>query len=598
MKKNAGAAAFFIPGAGFSANVARMSILVPVLVIGTMIGAVWAAESPPVPKMHDAPVTVPVTASHAATGMGAYLRGAVADVGGDPEDALKGYLEALNEDPDNMELRARAFELALLSGDVDNAIRLGKALPRDEQTTMSRLVRMADAARKGDVQAALIQARHLQKVSPDLLQFQILVAYLEYADGKDVAGIVKDLDKLKVPGPLVGRRDYHEARLWLKSGDYAKALPLLEKAHVAEPGSVASTLLLGQVLVHQGQPDKAAAVYDAFRARNPALSLLVPSGKVLMDAQDVPVFASTLDEDLASDLLDFGILVWAQGVIVPAREVLNISLWLDPNDVYARYYTGMLLEMGGDLDAASQDYALLVEGDNVPELVRVAAKMRLAEVMFARGDQDAAWHDMRALVKRYPDLETLRRSYAQMAFNRGEYRIALENYSRLLKELPDDSPTPARVELLFARGASYERSGNKEAASRDLQMALTLDPTNADILNYLGYMWVEQGVHIAEAFKLLQRAHLLAPTSGAITDSLGWAYYRQGDAKTALAYLNRAVEQSPDSAEILDHLGDVYAKLGRHEDAKTQWRKALDIVNSGGDAPDKDFKEQLQRKLH
>lgn|GEM_PF-7006068 len=574
-----------------------MSILVPVLLVGAIIGSVWAAESPPVARVRDMPVTVPVGASAAATGMGAYLRGAVADVGGDPEDALKGYMAALNEDPDNLDLRQRTFELALMSGDVDNAIRLGGSLPADRQTTMTHMVRMAALAHKGDVPGALEQAKKLEKVSPDLLQFQLLVGYLDVANGTPVAAVVKRIETLKVPAPLVGRRDYHVARLWLKDGDYAKALPLLLRAHAAEPASVASTLLLGKVLAHQGQPGKAAEVFDAFRARNPSLSLLVPPGKAVLENQKLPVFASTLDEDLASDLLDFGLLVWAQGVMAPAREILNVSLWLNPRDVYARYYTGMLLELGGDLKAAKAQYMLLAEGDGVPPLVRVAARVRLAEAEYDGGDTAQGWRDISELERRYPDAEIVQRSYAQIAFDRGDYRTALRSYGKLLKALPATAPTETQVELLFARGAAYERTGDREAASRDLQLALTLDPTNANILNYLGYMWVEQGVHTTEAFKLLQRAHLLAPTNGAITDSLGWAYFLQGDNQTALAYLNRAVEQEPDSAEILDHLGDVYAKMGRREDAVAQWRKALDIVQGGGDVPDKHFKARLQDKL-
>jgi tetratricopeptide (TPR) repeat protein len=568
-----------------------MSIFLPFLVIGILVGTAWAADAPPVRTLEESPVAPSTTAD----GLGAYLRGAVADVGGSTDNALQGYLAALTEDPDNLDLRQRTFELALMTGDIPTAVRLARSLPAVRQTTMSRLTQVVALAHEGKVAEARKLARDVVKVSPDLLQFRLLTAYLDYADGGRVEKLIAWLDAAPLPAPLEGRRAYHEARLWLKAGQPAKALALLRLAHKAEPTAVGTTLLLGRVLVQQGEPGEAAALYDVFRERNPAIGMLVPTGTGLL-AEPLTPFASTLDDDLSATLLDFGLLVWAQGALGPSRQVMNMALWLNPHDIHTRYYTALLLEMAGDNAAAAQQYALLT-GTETLAPVRLAAQLRLAEITFRNGDRDGAWRTVRNLARANPGVPTLQRSLAQMAFDRGAFDVAAQAYTALLDTAPAKASQPLRVDLLFARGATLERGGKRDAAARDLQLALALDPTNAQVMNYLGYMWVEQGINTVEAFKLLQRAHLLAPADGAITDSLGWAYYKQGDYATAVTYLGRAAEQDPESAEIIDHLGDAYAKLGKPADARAQWQKALDLLAEGAEEPQKGFKKAVQRKL-
>ena len=37
------------------------------------------------------------------------------------------------------------------------------------------------------------------------------------------------------------------------------------------------------------------------------------------------------------------------------------------------------------------------------------------------------------------------------------------------------------------------------------------------------------------------------------------------------------LKQNPDNAVVIEHLGDVYLKLGEIEDARSQWKRALDM---------------------
>jgi Flp pilus assembly protein TadD len=83
---------------------------------------------------------------------------------------------------------------------------------------------------------------------------------------------------------------------------------------------------------------------------------------------------------------------------------------------------------------------------------------------------------------------------------------------------------------------------------------------------------------------MIQRAAERRPNDGAITDSLGWVMFRQGDARQAVKTLERAVELEPEDATINSHLGDAYWAAGRKVEAQYQWRRALTLNPAPDDA--------------
>ena len=85
-----------------------------------------------------------------------------------------------------------------------------------------------------------------------------------------------------------------------------------------------------------------------------------------------------------------------------------------------------------------------------------------------------------------------------------------------------------RVYLLFLRGALAERQKHYEPAEDFFRQALDVDPSNAMVLNYLGYMLADKGTKLPEALKLIRKAVEQEPMNGAYLDSLGWAYFKLG----------------------------------------------------------------------
>jgi len=127
----------------------------------------------------------------------------------------------------------------------------------------------------------------------------------------------------------------------------------------------------------------------------------------------------------------------------------------------------------------------------------------------------------------------------------------------------------------FMLGAIYEREKKFDLAEEQFRKVLDVNPNNAAVLNYYGYMLADRGVRLDEATAMIQKAVKLDPNNGAYLDSLGWAYYKQNKLAEAEEYLRKAAERQSHDPTILGHLGDVYMKLEQTERAANCWERAL-----------------------
>ncbi|MFP3941540.1 MAG: tetratricopeptide repeat protein [Thermoanaerobaculia bacterium] len=155
-----------------------------------------------------------------------------------------------------------------------------------------------------------------------------------------------------------------------------------------------------------------------------------------------------------------------------------------------------------------------------------------------------------------------------------------------LRDFIADRPesTPGR----FLLAAAQERAGRRGEAEETLSALVADQPDFHPALNYLGYMWIEEGENLDRAMELVDRAVKLDPDNGAYIDSLGWGYYQLGRYEDAREALERAARLVQDPT-IYEHLGDVYAALGRPEEARRAYRRAVEL--------EADDPEAVERKL-
>jgi tetratricopeptide (TPR) repeat protein len=158
-------------------------------------------------------------------------------------------------------------------------------------------------------------------------------------------------------------------------------------------------------------------------------------------------------------------------------------------------------------------------------------------------------------------------------YERGRRYQEAEQAAHAAEMLPGQPRDNAMVWALL--GAIYERQKFFDRAEDEFKKALAVDPKNAFVLNYYGYMLGDLGQRLDEAEALVQRALQEEPFNGGYLDSLGWIYYKQNNLTVAETTLRKALERESHDPTIHSHLGDVYAKLGRNELAATEWEKSL-----------------------
>jgi tetratricopeptide (TPR) repeat protein len=169
-----------------------------------------------------------------------------------------------------------------------------------------------------------------------------------------------------------------------------------------------------------------------------------------------------------------------------------------------------------------------------------------------------------------------------------------ETYGKAIDNVPN--PEKGNWVMFYFRGICYERSHQWPAAEADMKKALGLYPDQPLVLNYLGYSWVDQGIHLDEGMDMIRRAVDQRPDDGYIVDSLGWAYYRIGNYDEAVKNLERAVELKPEDPTINDHLGDAYWRVGRTLEAHFQWSHAKDLNPDPEELPK--IEAKLKEGLH
>jgi tetratricopeptide (TPR) repeat protein len=194
---------------------------------------------------------------------------------------------------------------------------------------------------------------------------------------------------------------------------------------------------------------------------------------------------------------------------------------------------------------------------------------RQAEILYELGrDREAEELLSRLAAEGTVDDLTL---LAEVYQARERYEEAVPVLQRALELDPDSTS------LLFWLAAANERSGRKPEAEELLQRLLEVDPDFAPALNYLGYMWAEAGENLDEALLLVQQAVEIEPDNGAFADSLGWTHFQLGQYEESQGFLERAAELVGNDPVVFEHLGDLYVALGRLDQAREVYQRALDL---------------------
>ncbi len=525
---------------------------------------------------------VPVGASF----VGNYLAGRHAQAQRDGAKAIEYFRLALEEDPENTDLMLRAAVVMISEGAfADAVIEARKLESRGADNSVVEYTLAVDDIAAGRFAEAGERLAVLPENGINRYVGAMLRAWALVGLG-DVDGARSALAELKRGEGTNALSDLHEALIQDLTGRRKEAGEAFERALAGDGGLAFRAVdLYGAFLERTGEPMEARRVYQGFLAEHPESYLLQPAmARLEAGRPPAPDIASAAD-GAAQALFDLAGAFRQQNAQEMALVLGRLALALKPDFAVAQFLVGDILETSERQESANQVYASIKADSPFAR----AANIRMALNLNAMDRTEQAVALLRKMARENPkDPEPL---ITLGNVLRGHQRFveAVEIYDQAVTRV--GPMNKQHWSLLYSRGMALERSKQWPRAEKDFLKALEYEPEQPYVLNYLGYSWVDMGLHLDRAMEMIRKAVQLRPNDGYIVDSLGWALYRLGDIPGAVRELERAVELRPEDPVINDHLGDAYWKAGRRQEARFQWRRSL------GFEPEADLIAAIEKKL-
>ena len=527
--------------------------------------------------------TMPLSAPLAQTDMlaprttsavGSYLAGLAALEALDANRAASLFMEAAERDWDNSIYSSQAFLAYLVAGRVEEAASMAQhVLDLNPDDELARLVLGAVALKERRYASAEQMLSRVPEASLVGIVGSILRAWAEVGEG-DLGAATSILDD-------VGRAGFDEFIVFHRAivadvgGDRDAALDLARQAYERDPLDFRIAEAYIRILGNAGMFEEAQAALDRFADEGIEHPLIDVLRAPIAEGRRPGLFAASAQAGAAEVLHGLGSALARDGSTQLGIGFVRLAAYLDPDAAIISVSLGELLAGAGRYDEA--DAIFNAVSPDSP--LHVYALIRLAENFDLRGDDATAISRLENITRVHPGNQQAYGILGDILRYAQRWEEAAEAYTGIIERL--DPPRPNDWRFYYVRGIAYERAGQWDAAEADFLAALDLYPEHPDVLNYLGYTWVDRGENLDRALAMIERAVELSPRNGYIVDSLGWAFYKLGRIEEAVETLEQAVQILPADPEINDHLGDVYWTAGREREAIFQWRIAIDVDEEG-----------------
>jgi tetratricopeptide (TPR) repeat protein len=553
----------------------RISVALAALLL--LSACATAKPSPPVSGLD--------TPNQDASLYGLVLAGQAAAVAGRNQEAADYLAQALEIDPENTQVAERAFAMALMSGNVHRAAQLAsdKIKPDSAVHPLSVVTRAVDALASDPASPGgktALQLLSSNTVSGPYQNAALLMLPLSAAAAGDWNTALA-LPASEGNAAVALFAQANQALLYERAGRKADAAKLYQALIAADQGGNFLTLAYGAFLERQGQRQEAKAIYDAALLGDPQNQLAKDALSRLQARKPGPPLA-TIRQTAASLMMASAMAASNQRQSQASLVFVQLALRLDPKRDEAILMAGELLGANRDHDSARIMFARVSEKS--PQYVQ--ARSRMAWSLNQSGDTNAAIALARETVAKNPSNIIALSTLADIL----RVNSLFEESIIVVNQLIANKPEPSWGDY-FSRGVSLDRVGRWTEAEKDLKKAFEMNPNEPDVLNYLGYSWIERGENLEQAVELVKRAVAARPDSGAITDSLGWGYYKLGNFQLAVELLERAAQLDASDPDLNNHLGDAYWQVGRKIEAQFQWNRVLTL------SPSDKLKAEVEAKL-
>ncbi len=530
--------------------------------------------------------------------LGRYLEGQ-----GDLDGALEAYRRASDLDPESAEILAEIAGLHARQNRATDALEVGEAALRLDPD---------------NVEAHRVLATIFSALADSRVQGQGTTAEATRRDY--VTRAIEHLEGARADPVYNGRLEFTLGRLYVRAGQYEKAIPLLRRFVEEVPGPSEGVLILARAEASAGRTDEAVRTLKSALDDDPefhrglrALARIYEEADRWNEAADTYVDAIRLNPRSVELKREGASALLNVGRTIEARDLLREAVEQRPSDAGTLYLLSQVERRASDFDAAEATAHRLMELD--PEDLR--GTYALIQVFQQRGEprrvvealaprEELADPKSGALGFKAALLTQLGFAYLELR----QHESAIETFERVRVMTPADPAVdayliraqiaagrhstaidmarrarglhPSDLRLIRLEAEALHESGNTAAGISLLEEAVRSQVDVPDAHLALAALLAEAG-RSDEAIDVLESADHKFAGSSAIPFQLGAVLERERRFEEAERAFHEALSRDPKHAPTLNYLGYLLAERGeRLEEAVGYIQRALEVDPQNG----------------
>jgi tetratricopeptide (TPR) repeat protein len=363
------------------------------------------------------------------------------------------------------------------------------------------------------------------------------------------------------------------AECQLKSNNVAGASLTYEQAVAMNPNASREYKMLGDLYLQQKKTDAAVRAYKKYLERNAdnAIAKLVGEQSLLQknfqEAQRYLGMVGGEESRSPNFLLMYGKACVGNHDDAKALTIYKqLAVLLPDNADVAQTLYDMYSRNGQKEDALVylKRYASLKPAD-------AQAQRTLGDALYDRRDAPGALAAYRAALKANPGAKGFYKRFAELAAGSGSTEEKIVVYSGAIEAGEADAPMYQKLADI------YRGQGLCAKAIPLYQKAIQLDPRDPTMLSYLAECQMKNG-SLQEALVTLEQATAMNPNANREHRILGDLYMQQKKTDQAVKAYKRYLEKNPNESALAKFVGDQEFKAKNYPEA----RKYLGMVTGEG----------------
>ncbi|WP_377507891.1 tetratricopeptide repeat protein [Pontibacter locisalis] len=365
-----------------------------------------------------------------------------------------------------------------------------------------------------------------------------------YLRQKNMDKAIQEGEKLMAANPAEVRYFLAQAELYNATKKPDLAITTIEKALRIEPGNPFAHLMLSDLNRQKGNSKEAEK----------QVKLAFGSSELDIDTK-VRILVDFIRQLPNPDI---------EGV---SLDLVDLTIKTHPEEAKAYAVAGDLQTIVGKKEKARNNYLKAVKLDDShfkiwQQIVLLDAELSQADSMVVHSEQ---------ALELFPN-------QAIFWFYNGTGHMIEKNFDKATKALEHGKRLSAGEPELVTQfnlqlGDSYNSLKEYAKSDEAYEAVLAVDADNEHVLNNYSYFLSLRNEKMQKAREMAERLVKRHPNNPTYLDTYAWVLYKMGEYTEARKYLEQAVAIS-DDATIVEHYGDVLFKLGKKDEAVSQWQKA------------------------